>query len=59
MKIRYTQKTVSYSIKEVIKTAFSEEESKVVMDLVEELHRETTAPSIKSLIVDLDNRVIG
>ena len=29
------------------------------MELVQELHRETTAPSIKSLVVELDNRVIG
>ena len=29
------------------------------MDLVQEFHRETTAPLIKSLVVELDNRVIG
>ena len=29
------------------------------MDLVQELHKDTTAPSIKSLVVELDNRLIG
>ena len=59
MKFRYAQKIDLDSIQEKIKTAFFQEENKVVMDLVQELHRETTAPSIKSLVVELDNRVIG
>ena len=29
------------------------------MELVQGLHRDTTAPSIKSLVVELDKRVIG
>ena len=47
------------SIQEVIKTPFSDGENKVDMDLVQELYRETTAPTIKSLFVELDKRVIG
>ena len=59
MEIRYGQKTDLGTIQEVINTAFSAEENKVVMDLLQELHRETTTTSIKFLVVELDNRVIG
>ena len=43
----------------LIETAFSDEENKVIMNLVEELHHETTNPSIKSLVAEVDNQVIG
>ena len=43
----------------VIESAFSDEENKVIMNLVEELHQETTNPSIKSLVAEVDNQVIG
>ena len=32
---------------------------KVIMNLVQELHQETTNPSIKSLVAEVDNQVIG
>ena len=43
----------------LIETAFSDEENKVIMNLVEELHHETTNPLIKSLVAEVDNQVIG
>jgi putative acetyltransferase len=43
----------------VIETALSDEENKVVMNLVLELSRETTSPSIKSLVAEDNNQVIG
>jgi putative acetyltransferase len=59
MNIRLTQETDLDSILKVIKTAFSDEENKVIMNLVQELHQETTCPSIKSLVAEIDNQVIG
>jgi putative acetyltransferase len=59
MNIRFAQETDLDSILKVIETAFSDEENKVIMNLVEELHRETTSPSIKSLVAEVDNQVIG
>ena len=59
MNIRLAQETDLDSILKVIETAFSDEENKVIMNLVKELHQETTSPSIKSLVAELDNQVIG
>jgi len=59
LKIRLTQETDLDSVLKVIKTAFSDEENKVIMNLVQELHQETTSPSIKSLVAEVDNQVIG
>ena len=59
MDIRLAQETDLNSILKVIETAFSDEENKVIMNLVKELSRETTSPSIKSLIVEVDNQVVG
>ena len=59
MNIRFAQETDLDSILKVIKTAFSDEENKFIMNLVQELSRETTSPSIKSLVADVDNQVIG
>ena len=57
--IRLAQETDLDSILKVIETAFSDEENKVIMNLVQELSRETTSPSIKSLVAEVDNQVIG
>src|SRR6056300_1604775 len=59
MKIRLAVETDLDSILKVIETAFSDEENKVIMNLVQELSRETTSPSIKSLVAEVDNQVIG
>jgi putative acetyltransferase len=59
MNIRLTQETDLDSILKVIKTAFSDEENKVIMNLAQELHQETTSSSIKSLVAEVDNQVIG
>ena len=59
MKIRLAQETDLDSILKVIETAFSDEENQVIMNLVQELSRETTSPSIKSLVAEVDNQVIG
>ena len=57
--IRLAQEADLGSIQKVIKTAFSDEENKVIMNLPQELSKETTSPSIKSLIAEVDNPVIG
>ena len=59
MNIRFAQEKDLDSILKVIETAFSNEENKVIMNLVQELHQETTSPSIKSLVAEVDNQVIG
>ena len=59
MNIRLTQETDLDSILKVIEIAFSDEENKVIINLVQELHQETTSPSIKSLVAEVDNQVIG
>jgi putative acetyltransferase len=59
MKIRLAEETDLDSIFKVIETAFSDGENKVIMNLVQELSRETTSPSIKSLVAEVDNQVIG
>jgi putative acetyltransferase len=59
MNIRLTQETDLDSILKVIETAFSDEENKVIMNLVQELSKETASPSIKSLVAEVDNQVIG
>ena len=59
MNIRLAQETDLDSILKVIESAFSDEENKVIMNLVQELHQETTSPSIKSLVAEVDNQVIG
>ena len=59
MNIRLAQETDLDSILKVIETAFSDEENKVIINLVQELSREVTSPSIKSLVAEVDNQVIG
>ena len=59
MNIRLAQETDLDSILQVIETAFSDEENKVIMNLVQELSREVTSPSIKSLVAEVDNQIIG
>ncbi len=57
--ISRAQETDLGSIQKVIETAFSDEENKVIMNLAQELSKETTIPSIKSLIAEVDNQLIG
>ena len=59
MNIRLAQETDLDSILKVIETAFSDEENKVIINFVQELSREVTNPSIKSLVAEIDNQVIG
>ena len=59
MNIRLAQETNLDTILKVIETAFSDEENEVIMNLVQELHQETTSPSIKSLVAEVDNQVIA
>jgi len=59
MNIRLAQDIDLDSTLKVIETAFSDEENKVIINLVQELHQETTSPSIKSLVAEVDNQVIG
>ena len=59
MNIRLAQETDLDSILKVIETAFSDEENRVIINLVQELHQETTSPPIKSLVAEVDNQVIG
>ena len=59
MKIGITKETDWDSIYKVLETAFLDEENKVIMNLAQELSNEITTPSIKSLIAETDNQVIG
>ena len=59
MTIRLAQNADLDSILKVVETAFSDEENKVIKNLVLELSTETTSPSIKSLVAEVDNQVIG
>ena len=57
--IRLAEETDLGSIQKVIETAFSDEEKKIIMNLAQELSKETTSSSIKSLIAEVNNQVIG
>jgi putative acetyltransferase len=59
MNIRLFQETDLDSILKVIEAAFSEEENKVIINLVGELSKERTSPSIKSLVADVGDQMIG
>lgn len=59
MNIRLAHKTDLNPIQRVVETAFSDEENKVIRNLVSDLAKEITSPSIKSLIAEIDNQVIG
>ena len=59
MGIRLAQEIDLDSILKVIETAFSDEENKVIMNFAQELSSENTSPSIKSLVAEVDNQVIG
>ena len=59
MTIRLAQKADLDSILKVVETAFSDEENKVIKNLVLELSKETASPSIKSLVAEVDNQVSG
>ena len=57
--IRLAQETDLRSIQKVIEIGFSDEENKVIMNLAQELSKETTSPSIKSLVAEVGTKVIG
>jgi putative acetyltransferase len=60
MNIRLSQGQLDVSaIGMVIEKAFCDEENKLIMNLVVELSEETISPSIKSLVAEVDNQVIG
>ncbi|WGK68727.1 N-acetyltransferase [Candidatus Haliotispira prima] len=59
MNLRLTQKTDLDPIRKVIETAFSDEEDKVIVNLVADLLSETTTPPIKSLVTEIDGEVVG
>ena len=60
MKIRLSQgKPDENAIGAVIETAFCEEENKLIMTLALELARDITSPSIKSLVAEVNERIIG
>lgn len=59
MNIRLAQETDLDSILTVIETAFSDEENKVIIHLVQELSREVNSPSIKSIVAEVANQLIG
>jgi len=60
MNIRLSQGQLDVSaIGMVIEKTFCDEENKLIMNLVVELSEETISPSIKSLVAEVDNQVIG
>ena len=59
MNIRFAQDTDLSAIHRVIETAFPATENTVIRNLASDLARETTSPSIKSLVAEVDNQVIG
>ena len=59
MRIRFFQETDENAIGALIEAAFCEEENKLIMTLALELARDTTSPSIKSFVAEVNERVIG
>lgn len=59
MIIRCARETDLNVIREVIETAFSDEENKVIMKLVADLSGETTHPPITSLVAEAENQIVG
>ena len=59
MRIRFFQETDKNKIGALIGTAFCDEENKLIMKLALELVRETTSPSVKSLVAEVNEGVIG
>ena len=57
--IRLDHETDLGSIQKVIETAFSNEENKVISNLVGDLSQETTSPLIKSLVAEVCTKVVG
>ena len=53
MTVRLAQKADLDSILKVVETAFSDEENKVIKNLVLELSKETASPAIKSLVAEV------
>jgi len=59
MNIRLDRKADLRSIRKVVETAFSDEESKVISNLASDLSSETASPSIRSLVAEVDKQVVG
>ena len=59
MPIRFAQKVDLDSTLKVVETAFSDEEHEVIKNIVLELSKVTASPSIKSLVAEVDNQVVG
>ena len=59
MNIRFAQEADLHSIQRVIETGFFDEEKKVIGDLTFDLLTKNTRPSIKSLVAEMENQVIG
>lgn len=59
MNIRAAQATDRTSIQKIVVAAFSEEENKVIVKLVDDLFLETFRPPIRHLVAEIDNQVIG
>ena len=57
--IRLAQETDLGSIQNVIETAFSDEENKVISNFAADLSKETNSPPIKSLVAEVGTKVIG
>lgn len=59
MDIRFAADKDLASILDVCKTAFSNEENQLIMELSDSLIREKTNPPIKFLVAETDNKIIG
>jgi len=57
--IRLAQERDLGSIHKVIETAFSDEENKVISNLIDDLSKETTSPLIKSLFAEVGTKVVS
>ena len=59
MIIRHAEQTDVKAIQTVIQAAFPDDECDSIISLAAELSKETTSPSIKSLVAEVDNQVFG
>jgi len=59
MIIRHAEQTDVKAIQTVIQAAFPDDECNSIISLAAELSKETTSPSIKSLVAGVDNQVFG
>ena len=59
MNFRLARETDTPLIQKIIKSAFPDEENNAIRKLVAELVSETTNPTIKSLVTEVDNHIVG